>query len=212
MTDPLKEQLSAFLDGELPAAEAELFLKRLERDDSLVAALSRYSLIGDAMRAEGGIEAARPVASRVSAAIAREPALPAAGVGSASPRGWRRHVAGLSVAASVALAAVVLVGRFGTGGPESPAVVAAVAPAPESPATSSVVVEQVAAVTPVIDAPQGYTTPSAPEGELAPVEFANFLVAHSEQASYVGRRAIVTGLIAAPPEPLEPTAKAGPAQ
>ncbi len=32
MTDRIKEQLSAFLDGELPEAETTLLLKRLERD------------------------------------------------------------------------------------------------------------------------------------------------------------------------------------
>ena len=44
MTNTVKEQLSAFLDGELPEAETTLLLKRLERDDELKGTLSRYSL------------------------------------------------------------------------------------------------------------------------------------------------------------------------
>ena len=36
MTDRIKEQLSAFLDGELPDPESALLLKRLERDDESV--------------------------------------------------------------------------------------------------------------------------------------------------------------------------------
>jgi len=207
MTHPLNEQLSAFLDGELPEAEAELFHKRLERDDALVATLARYSLIGEAIRVGHGVAAARPVASRVSAAIAREPSLvPGA---AATGRDWRRHLAGLGVAASVALAAVILAGRFGGGSADSPAIVAAAVPAAESPAVPAPVA-QVAAAAPLNEAPRAYTTPMAPEGQLAPVEFANFLVAHSEQASYVGRRAIVTGLVAAPLQPLEPSPRTEP--
>ena len=74
MTDRIKEQLSAFLDGELPDPESALLLKRLERDDELRGALSRYSLIGAVLRSDGDVPAARQVAARVSAAIAREPA------------------------------------------------------------------------------------------------------------------------------------------
>jgi len=50
MTERIKEQLSAFLDGELPEPESALLLKRLERDDELRGALSRYSLIGAVLR------------------------------------------------------------------------------------------------------------------------------------------------------------------
>ncbi len=102
MTDRIKEQLSAFLDGELPDPESALLLKRLERDDELRGALSRYSLIGAVLRSDGDVPAARQVAARVSAAIAREPARGArwlrlprreailrAAAGSRSPRAWR---------------------------------------------------------------------------------------------------------------------------
>ena len=44
MTDRIKEQLSAFLDGELPEPESALLLKRLERDDELRGALSRMTI------------------------------------------------------------------------------------------------------------------------------------------------------------------------
>lgn len=73
MTDRIKEQLSTFLDGELPEQETALLLKRLERDDELRGALSRYSLIGAVLRNDGDVPAARQVAARVSAAIAKEP-------------------------------------------------------------------------------------------------------------------------------------------
>ena len=50
MSDRLNEQLSALLDGELSAGEAELLLRRLDRDAELRGTLSRYTLIGDALR------------------------------------------------------------------------------------------------------------------------------------------------------------------
>ncbi len=43
MTDPVNEQLSACLDGELPAAELDLLLKRLERNPELRESLGRYT-------------------------------------------------------------------------------------------------------------------------------------------------------------------------
>jgi len=79
MSERLHEQLSALLDGELPAGEAELLLARLQRDPSLRATLSRYTLAGDAIRVASLQAAAQvePVAStgfaaRISAAIEAE--------------------------------------------------------------------------------------------------------------------------------------------
>ena len=50
VTRHIEEQLSAFLDGELPEEELALLVRRLERDDSYRATLDRYALIGGAMR------------------------------------------------------------------------------------------------------------------------------------------------------------------
>src|SRR3972149_4238406 len=74
MTERIKEQLSAFLDGELPEPESALLLKRLERDDELRGALSRYSLIGAVLRHAGDVPAARQVAGRGRGRVAREAA------------------------------------------------------------------------------------------------------------------------------------------
>jgi negative regulator of sigma E activity len=79
MSERLNEQLSALLDGELPAGEAELLLARLQRDPALRATLARYTLSGDAIRVSS-LQAApqvEPVASsgfaaRLSAAIEAE--------------------------------------------------------------------------------------------------------------------------------------------
>lgn len=190
MTETLKEQLSCFLDGELPEAETTLLLKRLERDEELKGTLSRYSLIGAVLRAEGDVPAARNVAARVRAVVSLEPALRDAPLG---PRGrWLRPVAGLALAAGVAAATVLVlpgVQRDSGAAPERVAVVAA------SPLVAEFVPVVVAADD-VDEAPPSYTTPPAPAGSdnaLSPAQLASYLLAHSEYTDPLGRRSVVTG-------------------
>ena len=205
MTERIKEQLSAFLDGELPEPESALLLKRLERDDELRGALSRYSLIGAVLRSDGDVPAARQVAARVSAAIAREPAQ------GAIARRWRdrralgRAFAGIGVAASVAAGAVMLAPSLSTQVATGPA--ALVAQRAEAPVLPVAAIDAAAP-----DADLTYTTPPAADaaGGLPPAELANYLVAHYGYASPLVRRSVVAGLIAEPgaPESLETAATA----
>src|SRR5215213_3632766 len=69
MTDQIREQVSAMLDGELPQDEMGLLVRRLERDAELRRSFGSYALIGEALRAPGAPLASRAFASRVSAAI-----------------------------------------------------------------------------------------------------------------------------------------------
>lgn len=194
MTETLNEQLSCFLDGELPEAETTLLLKRLERDEELKGTLSRYSLIGAVLRTEGDAPAARNVAARVREVVSREP-LP-----DGARARWLRPVAGLALAAGVA-AAMVLVLPAGQPGPgASPALVAAATPAAQ--------VAQVAEFAPVVEAadevdepPPSYTTPPVPAGSgnaLSPAQLASYLLAHSEYTDPLGRRNVVTGATGLP--------------
>lgn len=194
MTERIKEQLSAFLDGELPEPESALLVKRLERDDDLRGALSRYSLIGAVLRSDGDVPAARQVAARVSAAIAREPSGRMA-VARFRPSAFVRPLAGLAIAASVAAVAVLMMQRFDADSAVQPEpMLAQVADEPVVPVT--------AAAEPVESPPHIYTTPAAADGPggLPMTQFANYLVAHSSYASPLVRRSIVTGLIVAPQE------------
>lgn len=193
MTERIKEQLSAFLDGELPDQESALLVKRLERDDDLRGALSRYSLIGTVLRSDSDVPAARQVAARVSAAIAREPAGMA--VAAWKPAAMLRPMAGLAVAAGVAALALLLVPSFDAKDPgQSAPILAQVADTPVEPVT--------AAPDPVDPPSTPYTTPAAAErsGSLPAAQFANYLVAHSGYASLLVGRSVVTGLIVAPQE------------
>jgi len=195
MTDRIKEQLSTFLDGELPDQETALLLKRLERDDELRGALSRYSLIGAVLRNDGAVPAARQVAARVSAAIAREPLPGRVRIRLPDRESVLRSAAGLAVAAGVAFGAVMLVQQVESQDPAAP-----------KPLIAQAIVSPVEAVSDVADAgdeaAQSYVTPpatDAPDG-LAPAQLANYLVAHYGYASPLVRRSVGAGLISAAEE------------
>src|ERR1700736_6932189 len=107
MSEQIREQVSAFLDGELPNSETELLLKRLTRDGELRESFGRYALIGEAVRGAGPHILTRGFASRVNVAIDGEPSV---AVGAAAARRgirWWRPLAGVTVAAGVATVAIV---------------------------------------------------------------------------------------------------------
>ncbi len=109
MNDRVQEQVSALVDDELPAAETTLLVERLSRDAELRARLGRYQLISDVLNNRVGAPVSEGLADRVMRALDDEPShqstLAAAGA-------WRKllkPVAGVAVAASVALVALLSV-------------------------------------------------------------------------------------------------------
>src|SRR5580692_839696 len=109
MSEQIREQVSAFLDGELPNSETELLLKRLTRDGELRESFGRYALIGEAVRGGTLSLMTKGFAGRVNLAIDGEP-IPASGhvPQSRAPRWWRPF-ATATVAAGVAAVAIVAV-------------------------------------------------------------------------------------------------------
>jgi sigma-E factor negative regulatory protein RseA len=186
MTDAVNEQLSACLDGELPPAELDLLLKRLERNPELRDALGRYTAIGEALREARPVVASRSFADKVMAAVDQEPAV--------ARRRWRaspallrglRPVAGIGVAATVAAVAIFAVQQAG------------VAPSPElanQPAAATTVVAQ------NDDEAASYIVPSpssTPQSAFVPAtRLTNYVVAHSEYSSPLARRSMLTGVLA----------------
>jgi len=120
MTEQLRQSLSAVIDGEADAFELRRVLDELERDPELRSTWDRYHLIGSVMRGERTLQsraAAHALAHRVPQAVrassaeqdAAPGALTAGGAGAPAVRSGRgRRNAGLALAASVALAAVVV--------------------------------------------------------------------------------------------------------
>jgi sigma-E factor negative regulatory protein RseA len=201
MSDLLNEQLSAFIDGELPQAETTLLMKRLAQDPELRRRLARYQASGDCLRGAGAC-LTPGFASRISAALEAEPPL------TRNPRGAfrlgpMRVLGGLAVAASVAAAALFVLGR-GTLPATPTAEIAATAPQPKQltpPLTAS---RQQAAVPATLASlgqntePQIYVTPKEHRGlgVIPRAELTNYVVAHSEVSGPLGLRSALTGVVA----------------
>lgn len=187
MTDAVNEQLSACLDGELPPAELDLLLKRLERNPELRAALGRYTAIGEALREARPVVASRSFADKVLAAVEQEPAAARRRVRipPALIRGLR-PVAGIGVAATVAAVAIFAVQRAGV----APGPVAGNQPA--AAPTSIVAQNDDEAASYIVPTP-GTTSQSA---FVPATRLTNYVVAHSEYSSPLARRSVLTGVLA----------------
>lgn len=98
-----REAMSAGVDGELTAPEWRFLLRRIDHDEELQDAWSRYHLMREGLRGRMPALASAGFAARMEAAIAREVA--PAGV---RRRHWLRWSAGGAIAASVAVATLMV--------------------------------------------------------------------------------------------------------
>jgi len=157
------------------------------------------------LRGERPVIASRDFAANVMAAVAREPA--SAPVRRVAPGLARRlrPVAGLAVAASVAAITVISVQRTGET-PEqvasqhgAPVVVSETPAGPTGPRVDDRLAEAVTSPA-SIDAADSYTVPdpatAAVPAFLPATRLTNYVVAHSEYSSPLGRRSVLTGVLA----------------
>ena len=107
MSEQIREQISAFLDGELHATETELLLKRMTRDQELRERFGRYALIAEVVRDPKSRTLPRDFTQRVNRIIDGEPVVAVKITAAARARNWWRPIAGAAVAAGVAAVAVV---------------------------------------------------------------------------------------------------------
>ena len=129
MNDAIRMQISAFVDGELPDAEADLLLRRMSQDASLRKQAAEFLEIGRAMRGEPGVPGVYRLQDRISAAkpMVEDEVTPEAPSGRPM-----RPLIGAAIAASVALLAIVAL-QFspGLGGDTNPGVIDSVATSDE---------------------------------------------------------------------------------
>jgi hypothetical protein len=187
MSEQIREQISAFLDGELPSSETELLLKRLTRDPELRESFGRYALIGEAVRGTGHGSDRSPLSRRFSAGVnaaidgGAPPAVPFP-IRARAPRWWR-PVAGAAVAAGVAAVAVVALQQRAV----SPSLRAVV------PMTAHTLAAPKEALS--------YTVPVAGRGEgaaqmLPAARLTSYVFAHSRYSSVLGQSNVLSGLLA----------------
>src|SRR5690625_4774497 len=86
MSDLLREQLSAFMDGELPSEECALLLKRVTNNEELSVCWHRWHLIGDTLRGELTDEQTQQLAQRVDEVLDASEAPDASQPSPSSPR------------------------------------------------------------------------------------------------------------------------------
>ena len=183
MTDQIREQMSALLDGELPQDQIGLLVRRMERDTELKRAFGSYVLIGETLRAPGGITASCGFATRVQAVLDDgHTALPISpGTHLARRAGWLKPAAAVAVAAGTAFAAVLLL-RPG----DQPGVGSGVAAVADVDAVSNTVTDFAAADS---------ASPTPAQSQ----RLAGYLVAHSQFATPIGRRNVWTSVLAQDP-------------
>jgi sigma-E factor negative regulatory protein RseA len=103
MKDSLHEQLSALVDDELTGSEHTMLLRRIESDDQLYQRLSRYQMISDALQNHLPERVDPTFSLRVQGMLRSEPAQS----GYSRLAALAKPAAGLAVAASVAVIAVM---------------------------------------------------------------------------------------------------------
>jgi sigma-E factor negative regulatory protein RseA len=188
MSEQIREQVSAFLDGELPNTETELLLKRLTRDGELRESFGRYALIGEALRGAGSHILTRGFASRVNLAIDGEPVQMPGHAHQARASRWWRPLAGVTVAAGVATVAIVALQQR------------AISPGLRSQGPQSIAAAQNASVQGGGGAREAlsYTVPArstdAPAA-VSPARLTNYVFAHSKYSLGLSQRGVLADLL-----------------
>jgi sigma-E factor negative regulatory protein RseA len=107
MNDAIKMQISAFVDGELPQNEAELLLRRLCQDRHLRQQAAEYLAMGRIMRGDRTVAGVSMLRERISAALDDKSLQEEFDVIGADRPRYLRPIAGVAIAATVALAALL---------------------------------------------------------------------------------------------------------
>jgi negative regulator of sigma E activity len=208
-------QLSAMFDGELSPAECDLLARRLGRDTGLRGKWARYALCGAVIRGERVAVVGANFSDRISVRLATEsahgsdasdPGEHAASTAAVPPwrSSWWRPLGAVAVAASVAVAAILLL-RAQTdpipGGRLIAAAPVPAAPVPAAPAARASAASRGngAIITASNGEAESYVVPVPARGLASAVptaQIANYVVAHSEFSSPLGRRALLSALMA----------------
>jgi len=99
-------QISAFVDGELPDAEADLLLRRMSQDAELRHKAAEYLEIGRALRGESNVKGIDRLLERIASEIDDKPLVDVVVKPESVPARAMRPLVGVAVAASVAMIAI----------------------------------------------------------------------------------------------------------
>jgi sigma-E factor negative regulatory protein RseA len=200
MSEQIREQVSAFLDGELPNSETELLLKRLTRDPELRESFGRYALIGESLRGGTHARLSQGFPGRVNRAIDGEPLVAGPGTVRGRSAVWWRPFAGAAVAAGVAAIAVVALQQraiaptLRAGLPVTVPNAATLQSAGSTPYTRVAVNEGAGPPREALSYTVPATVPDAPAA-LPAARLTNYVFAHSKYSSVLGQNDVLTDLL-----------------
>jgi negative regulator of sigma E activity len=188
MTDPIKDQISAFIDNELSADESALLVRRFERDPEARARAMRYTLIGASLRGELLEPHPSVLRQRVAAALS-------GGTVPSTPRPrerwterFARPLLGVGIAATVAVVAIGALRSLNE---------ASFAPG-STPALAETPIEARGSVV----APSYVVPESTDESRtFAPIRLTNYLMRHGEFASGLTRTSVSSNVVGTVMEP-----------
>jgi len=188
MTDQINDQISAFIDNELPDDESALLVRRFERDSEARTRAMRYTLIGAALRGE--LLEPHPSVLRQRLAVALSGAMP--GVARGKQHQSLRFGAPLLRIGIAAAVAVVAIGTLrwmsDVEVPQS-----AGAPAVDTPLV-------------VRNVPELYVVPETTDQArtVVPITLTTYLMHHSEYASQLARTSVRSNVVGAATELVDP--------
>jgi sigma-E factor negative regulatory protein RseA len=191
MTDQINDQISAFIDDELPDQESSFLLRRLERDPDARNQALRYTMIGSALRNELLGPDPAILRRRISAALTGN-APPVARAPARWQSPYTRPLVGFGIAASVAVAAIFGLRLLND---------ARVAPgaAPELTASAPVLPRDAA-----VQRASYVVPPEVSDSPVVapPIRLTNYLMHHGEYASRLSRTSVHSNVVGT----VEPTA------
>lgn len=191
MSQQIQEQLSALMDGELPRDETLFLMRRIEGDRGLVQRWSAYHVCRQSLRRQEILPLRADFASGIMARIELE-----AAPESSRMAPWLRWASGGAIAASVAVAALVISAPPNAPGLPGEAIVATPASstpgvvAPLSNSASDFPPPQVSspwAVQPASASTSGFSTPSTP---IDP-RLQSYLIRHYDAAGGAGQAGLM---------------------
>ena len=106
MNDSIKTQISAYIDGELPANEAELLLRRMSQDSELRQKAAEYLAMGRVIRGERSVPGIENLRQRISDELDDKATQHEFTAHDSAGSRYVRPLAGFAIAATVALAAI----------------------------------------------------------------------------------------------------------
>lgn len=116
MSKETREHLSALVDGEISRETSRFLVRRLGADEEMRGTWTRYHLVRDCLRYQEGSLAGDDLCARVRQKLEQEGTV---SLPRKTPARWLKPVAGMAIAASVALMAVVAVGPGAQGVPRA---------------------------------------------------------------------------------------------